>query len=367
MRTLPYPSPKFLKFSLSAGLVITGLYCIAGLMGAAAQAQTHTPQFGVTPNNTSSSSITSNAANAASVVITAIPPRLGDDNSLKLKPGEKVQVTLRVRNASSVPITLESLADDFILDADGSTPIAVTDAVSNRWSLASWITLAPSSQVLQPNQIAQVQVVIDTPLDALPGGHYAMVTHRPVGSRGLGEQPSSSQVNQRVGTLLYAVVDGPINEEAYLRSISFPKLTEYGPVPFSFVVENVSDIHIRPQTQIEIKNFWGKSVETMSIEPKNIFPFTSRAFEGSWNRRWGIGPYTATLTMSYGSMGKVVIASSSFWLIPYTLLASAFTIIIVLLGCFIFFRQYLVRRHHAEQMRIKELEKQLHDLESPKT
>ena len=57
--------------------------------------------------------------------------------------------------------------------------------MSNRWSLASWITLTPTEQLLQPNQTVGINVIIEVPEDALPGGHYAMITHQPVSTGGL--------------------------------------------------------------------------------------------------------------------------------------------------------------------------------------
>ena len=105
------------------------------------------------------------------VTLTAIPPRYGDDNSLLLQPGEKTQVQVRVRNSSPKTLPITTLATDFILDVDGETPIPVTENVSNRWSLANWLTVVPQSQVLQPQETGVVNILIEVPEDALPGGH----------------------------------------------------------------------------------------------------------------------------------------------------------------------------------------------------
>jgi hypothetical protein len=303
-----------------------------------------------------------NAPVANELTLTAIPPRLGEDGTLKIKPGEKSQFSVRVRNASRQTITVDSSVEDYILDEDGKTPIPIRDEVSNRWSMAKWIVLAPSSQVLAPNQIGLVTVVVDAPADALPGGHYAMIVHRPsLGGAlaGTDEKPSASAINQRVGTLLYAMVAGPINEEAFLRSFTMPTLTEYGPVPFSVTVENLSDIHIRPQITLEIKNMFGRSVDRFSLETLNVFPLMSRAYSGNWNRVWGIGYYTATMTMSYGTGGQLAVSSTSFWLLPYTLIIVGILVFLALCGILLYIRRRLALKGQAEAARIKELESEL--------
>lgn len=113
-----------------------------------------------------------------SMSLTATPVRLGDDFSISLKPGEKKQVQVKVRNGSSGAVRLESASLDFIVGEDGETPVVVEmEDKDNRWSLASWITLAPAFHDLDSEELAVVNALIEVPGDALPGGHYAMIYH----------------------------------------------------------------------------------------------------------------------------------------------------------------------------------------------
>ncbi len=303
-------------------------------------------------------------SSGAEVSLTAIPPRIGDDFNLKGLPGEKVQTTIRVKNTSDQPVTIATSAEDFILDEDGETPVPlnIEDDVSSRWSLANWLRVSPTTQTIPPKKDAVVNVLIDVPADALPGGHYAMVLHQPV-NEGQDQAGSQSSIGQRVGTLFYFLVDGPINEEAFIRDFSFPNFTEYGPVPFSFMVENVSDIHIKPQMGVEIYNIFGKKIETITIDSKNVFPFIARKFEGEWNRKWGIGPYTAKIVMSYGSQGQVAIAQTSFWLLPITLILIVVVSILAILFILFFIGGYSRRKTVQSNKKIKALEKKIKELE----
>lgn len=293
-----------------------------------------------------------------------MPPRLGDDLSLKVAPGKKLQTAVKVRNNSTKAFTINTAIDDFIIGEDGETPVAVTEDVDYRWSLKNWLILAPDFQVLQPKQTGIINVIIDVPTDALPGGHYAMITHKPVGLNGEKFQDAAaSLISQRVGSLLYVVVEGPINEEAFVRDFTLPRFTEYGPVPFSFMVDNQSDIHIRPEISIEIYNLLGMKVDTINIESKNVFPMVSRTFNGQWDAVWGSGFYKAKLIMSYGSGGQVAIVSTTFWLLPITLVGAGLIIILTLIVIFIAIRRHLIHKRDSEKQRMELLEEKIAKLE----
>jgi hypothetical protein len=211
-----------------------------------------------------------------------------------------------------------------------------------------------------------VNVLIQVPEDALPGGHYAMITHQPVSGETPQEGQSASAINQRVGTLLYVIVDGPINEEAYINNFMIPNYMEFGPVPYSFSVDNRSDVHITPKIGLTIKNMFGRTVETIHPETKNIFPFTSRVIEGEWKRIWGFGKYTAELTMSYGEQGKVVIQRTAFWLIPIKLVIAIGIIVLTLIAISVSVRRHIIHRKEDQSERIAELEQKLQELQKDK-
>lgn len=318
------------------------------------------------PATTSKASQDNTQSNPSStlnaVSLTASPPRLGDDRSLHLAPGDSTQVEIKVINTSSVPITFRSSAQDFLIGADGFTPQPVELAgLDNRWSLASWLTITPSQQTVQPGESAAVAVLIDVPDDALPGGHYAMVTHQPIFNSD-GEDSfnqSSTGVNQRVGTLLYFLVDGPINEAAFIRNLTVPGFQEFGPVEFSFELENQSDVHIRPQIGVTITNLFGKRVGEFQPDTRNIFPFTSRAFESEWDRIWGLGRYKLEVVASYGTAGQIVMDDAFFWLLPIKLIIAILCILLVLIATGILVRRHWLQRQKDQASRIAELEAKL--------
>lgn len=296
--------------------------------------------------------------------LTAIPPRLGEDYAIKALPGQTVQTSVRIKNTSLQPQTIQTLVEDFIIAEDGEQPVPVTEETSNQWSLASWVTLSPSVQVLEPNQTALVNVLIEVPEDALPGGRYAMIMHQPANE--LASEGAASGIAQRVGTLLYFLVDGPINQEAYITNIQIPSLVETGPIPMSFEIDNRSDIHIRPNTVIEIRNMFGQLSGVLEVEPKNVFPYTSREFTSEWERIWGFGKYTALVTTNYGTQGQITRAVATFWMVPIQLLLAGGVIFATTIVVIILIRRHLSHRNDEKIAEIQMLEQKVRELEQDK-
>lgn len=302
-----------------------------------------------------------------SLVMTAIPPRT---DVLEIKPGETIQTSVQLKNVSGKTQTVGSQVKDFIIDKDGRTPIPVTatEAAPLRWSLASWVTISPSTRTIAPNEIAQFDVVIRAPANALPGGHYAMIVHSPVSeavkaAKAGRKLQSASAVSPQVGTLVYVKVPGDIHEEAFIRSFQAPSWMEFGPVPMSYLVENLSDIHISPQASIEVKNIFGMTKEKIVIEPLNIFPYSTRQFSAQFDNTWGFGPYTAHLTVPFGTSGKIVSSSIVFWMFPYRIVLSVLVLFFVILALYIVIKRHIDHRNDVKTHHIEVLEERIRELE----
>lgn len=301
-----------------------------------------------------------------SVELTAIPPRLGDDGSLAGDPGTAIQAQVRIRNNSSEAISVDTLVEDFIIGEDGITPVAVQEQPNSLWSLASWIQITNPRNTIPAFGSVTIPIIIQVPENALPGGRYAMIMHQPASQADAvvsGEIAGRTGISQRVGTLVYFRVNGDIKESATIRNITIPFLTEFGPVPIAFDIENMSDIHIRPNTTVTIKNMLGQTSEVLEVETKNVFPYTTRSFETTWDRVWGFGRYTAIISAAYGEQGKVAEATMSFWLIPYKLIIAIILVILALIGMLIAIRRHLAHRNSVENQHITLLEDRIQQLE----
>lgn len=303
----------------------------------------------------------------AAVGLTAIPPRLGDDGSLTAKPGETIQTEVRVRNSSESPIRVGTLVEDFIIGEDGRTPVPVLSSTDSRWSLAKWIVLGDSDQVVPAGGSQTIPVVIKVPENALPGGRYAMIMHEPriteEADAKNGKTAGQTGVTQRVGTLVYLRVAGDVKEEAFLRNIKIPSFQEFGPVPITFSVENLSDIHIAPVTSIVIKDIFGMEKGKVTVPSQNIFPYTMREFTANWDRVWGFGRYSAEITVEYGEKHQIATGTAYFWLIPVKLLLALVTLLLAVVGMGVAIRRHIRHVTSVETKHIELLEDRIRQLE----
>ncbi|MGD9128870.1 MAG: hypothetical protein PVJ09_00020 [Candidatus Woesebacteria bacterium] len=315
----------------------------------------------------------------ASITLTAIPPRLGENEPLKVKPGETINATVYVRNGSQETVSIETFVQDFIIAEDNThlldssanspplpaTPIPVPQYISTRWSLASWVTLSPNVNIVAPGKIAQINLQIKVPDNALAGGHYAMVIHQPKAlSRG-NQELSLTSIKQQLGTLIYCQVEGPIQERIFPRSFHFKNFSEFGPVPYSFILDNQSDIHLKPKVTIDIYNFLNQKVDSLDIDSPNIFPLKNKKFEGNWNQFWGFGPYRAKLIVSFGKEGQLSLAENQFWVIPITLIVGILITILILIASLIASKKFL-QHNKKRKNKIFDFETKLEKIKNEK-
>lgn len=249
--------------------------------------------------------------------ISAIPPRL----EATVEPDGVNTYTLKVRNESPNPREINISLRDFIVTDNQGTPNFLEDlqSINNRWSASSWIQVSPSQLTLEPGETKSLTITIMPPLNALPGGHYAAVIYSPE-SFSLYNATTGSSVQTNVGTLLYITIPGEINQNASITSFSAPRFSEFGPIDFATTIKNSSDIHIQPVGTITVKNWFGRKTGQVSLDGTNIFPYTTRDFQNTLDKKWLFGRYQADLKATYGSAGGIIAATLFFWVIPWRLI-----------------------------------------------
>jgi len=295
----------------------------------------------------------------AQVSLLVSPPRY----DLQLKPGETIQQTIKITNTGSVELKLDARVLDFIVQDDSGTPVPVNEEVSGRYLASPWFTLDQTTLTLAPDETKPLYAIISAPEDALPGGHYSGVYFSPQDITTPSTSTGAAVVPQ-LGVLFAIEIAGDINYDALIKDFSVGnRLYEYGPIKFSAVVENHSDTHIRPLTSITIKDMLGRKVADLPLTELNIFPFTSRTLEGTWDTTWGFGRYTATLELAYGP-GLSASRTLFFYLVPYRLLAAALIIILTLIVIIISIRRHLKHRSDPRDGQIDELKRRIAELEN---
>lgn len=262
-----------------------------------------------------------------SLSVTAVPPRL----ELEALPGATIQESLKIRNESTADQAFKVVIRDFIVTGNQGTPIPVDETVSGRWSLASWITVSPKQIMVPAEQTASVDLIISVPNQALPGGHYAMVTYAPIAEANLA-QGTGAQVSPQVGSLVYLKVIGDVTEAVNLKEFKVDQIFKhYGPTQIRAEIENLGDIHLRPTGKLTITNWLKDEVFSEELEEKNIFPFASRTYEWTVPGKWRLGRYAAKLSAQAGDAAIPLTGLIYFWIIPVKEISLALTIIVTVI------------------------------------
>lgn len=286
---------------------------------------------------------------------TVIPPRL----EITANPGQTLTQELKVRNETDSTQYYAVDVTNFIVSDNFGTPIPISDTVNTRWGMKSWIK-APSVIPVDPKQTAVVKITINVPQNALPGGHYALITYQPNPDFKAAQlRNTGSIIGQRTGTILYLTVSGPITQNATATQFTAPLFNEFGPVPFNGVVSNSSDIHVNAKGNIFISNLFGQQIAQLPVETGNVFPGATRAFKTDWNQKWGYGRYTATLDLAYGTAGGVITSTIFFWLFPIRLVIYTLIVIISILFIIIILNQKNKKHQKELEKEVLELKKEV--------
>ena len=291
--------------------------------------------------------------------LSAIPPRL----EVEVKPDATNTQVIKVRNESSEEKTIKVSLRDFVVSDTKGTPTFLdenSDVANNRWAASNWIQISPTSLTLKPGEMETVYLTVLPPANALPGGHYAAVVYSPDSLASLNTTGASIQTN--VGTLVYITIPGDINQKASVQSFTAPKFSEFGPIDFMATVKNSSDIHIQPKGAITVNNWFGREIDKLQLTETNIFPYTTRDFANTLNKKWLFGRYRANFEAYYGTAGGLIAATIFFWVIPWRLIILIIAAISIIASLIIISKNKPKKSKTDSSTEVEQLEKELETL-----
>jgi hypothetical protein len=269
--------------------------------------------------------------------------------NLTANPGETVKAQISLRDISSSKLLVTNEINDFVADGENGVPkILLDEKEANPYSIKAWISPL-ASFTLVPKQVQTVGVTVQVPATAAPGGYYGVIrfTGTPPDLDGTGVSLSAS-----LGALVLLRVNGNVTETLSIEQFGFTKggslgnFFETAPTGVMERLKNTGNIHEQPVGQVDIKDMFGNVIETIIVNnpsPRNILPSSIRKLEQKLDgNKWLFGLYTATLTLNYGLNNEQLTATTTFWVIPYTLIA----IILIALIAVFFILRFALRRYN---------------------
>jgi hypothetical protein len=272
---------------------------------------------------------------------------------LSVNPGQTIKTQIFLRDISSGPLVVGGEANDFTAAGEDGTPkiILNNEDNNNPYSMKAWV-VAPVSLNLVPKEVKTMDITINVPKDASPGGHYGIIrfTATPPSLKSSGVSLSTS-----LGALMLVTVSGPVSEKLSIAEFSVNHNGKTGDVfqsgPLNFVqrIKNEGNVHEQPTGRVAITDMFGRKVANvnMNLPPRNILPVSTRKFQEPLDKavigkRKLFGRYSATLTVTYGKNKQTVSSSLVFWVIPYRVVA----VVIALLVAGFFALRYGIRRYN---------------------
>lgn len=266
--------------------------------------------------------------------------------------GGSYTIKLSVMNVTGSDLIFNSQVNDFgAKDETGTPEILLDQNAPASASIKAWVTPIRSLR-LKPKQVQSIDVKINVPKDAEPGGHYGVV-------RFSGTPPELEDTGVSLaasaGTLILVRVSGAINEQ--LRAVELFATNNGQPgswfesTPLTLVqrIKNEGNVHVKPVGTGVVTDMFGRKVASIQINPdnRNILPNSIRRFEESFNGSWLIGQYTMNMSLAYGTTGQVLEGQTTFWIIPWRLILA----VIAILALLFFGLRWKLNRYKAKIIR----------------
>lgn len=227
-----------------------------------------------------------------------------DDSGLTISPAI-IDNTVDAGMSFSVPITLGNITKRAV-------PIEVTkgrletdqspDAANQgKYDISPWFDISETNFLLPAQDRKTVDVTVNVPKNAEPGGHYATVFFgalAPNDNAGSG----ATLLNARVGVVFLLTVRGDVHAGAAVDGSIHTKglQLDAGATPFDFTLRNTGNVHFQPQGKLVIKDLFGRKVKEIPLPIGIVLPGAEKKYDLSWERGVRPGIYSASIKVDTG-------------------------------------------------------------------
>lgn len=259
--------------------------------------------FGLSLMGFSSSS--ASAADVPDYRLQISPVRLDVE---KLEPGTTYTDVFKVQNTGAKAYAFTT----------GVTPYSVSNTEDGEYrpnyesetsytDIANWITLSAYEGYVEPGSQQEITVTINVPSDVPAGGQYAMIYAQLDSDETSAKNEehdsdagASFSIEQRVGLIVYADVDGETRKEAEILDLNIPTFMFQPPVSSTSLVKNDGNIHANVEYTLQVfPLFSDEEVYTNEENPTilTVLPETRRFNTISWEGSPQLGLFRVRATV----------------------------------------------------------------------
>ncbi|MFA5871985.1 MAG: hypothetical protein WC858_04705 [Parcubacteria group bacterium] len=225
---------------------------------------------------------------------------------LTLAPGETTTQNIVIVNRLGKTADFQITKEDFVgsQDPDKATSF-LGDESAGITTAKDWISTDVDQIPLNHGDRLNIPVTITAPDNATAGSHYAAIFASVAGSES-GTGNARVKLVSRVGTLILINIPGNNRESGGITDFSSDKkYYRQGPVDFSTTFENTGNVYEKVRGEIAIKNILGTEIAHVPLKDWTVLSNSLRKQTASWDKKWIMGRYTATLTVFYGLGGNL--------------------------------------------------------------
>lgn len=268
---------------------------------------------------------------------------------LEMKPGETASRDILIANRTGTTLTIAFSLEDFEGSKDPSQATVFMGDEDSAWGARHWLEPEIASIVLKHGETVTFRTKVSVPTNAEPGGHYAVLFASST-YESQNEQGSAINITSQIGALFLIRVAGAVHEEGTLDIPELPAFSESGPIDIGLVFNNLGNVHLKPLGRVLITNFLGQTVAEIPVPEWIVLPESSRRNIVKWDSNFLFGRYTARAEIGYTADGSPIIASGTFWVIPWKIILATLAAVIAAT----LLVSWIVRRKRAARQKLED-------------
>ena len=262
-----------------------------------------------------------------------------------LNPGDNMVKNITITNRIDKTVKFKLTTEDFVGTDDPKQPVVLLGDESSPSSLKDFIVPEIREFSLDLGEKITIPVTISIPTNAEPRGYYGalIVSNDPAQQEGVTskEVEGRTRIISRIGSLFLLKINGEGKESGEVKDFKIigPKKLFYDQRPegFEIAYKNTGNVHLVPYGTIAIKNIFGKVVSTLPVDAYFVLPDSTRYREINWTSGFGLGRYTAHLSLNKGYGDQYEYLDLSFWILPWKTLLFIFLVLTALVSALYYF------------------------------
>lgn len=212
----------------------------------------------------------------------------------QLKAGETFVDELTIINDGDTTYDFTVYAQPYSVNGENYDPDFVNDRENT--DVHKWIKPEKPQYRLMPGESIKVRYTIAVPSGARPGGHFGALfaETQPAGTA----EGNSVARKKRVGTIIYATVEGQYRIGGLLKGISIPRLQLKTPLVTEARVANTGNTNFKTDLSVAVADLFG-NVKYTDTKAYQVLPETTRKMSLEWAKAPSFGLFKVSVTTKF--------------------------------------------------------------------